>query len=424
MTIDIDSIINNTIYLSSGKFFQYKSPIWSEVNEAELRSMIFNTDKTILSSKTNDISKHIELIKLSKFTHPQYLPDHLICLKDCFLDLEKMETVPLSSKYFTRTYLDYSEAGIVDENSQPHRFLEFLNNIFSTDDDKCQKIMLIQEFMGACLKRDAKRLGKMIWFIGNGSNGKSVLTDVIKAVIGRHNCSSIELHDFGGSRPFNTAQIDGKLLNVSSEVNPRKKLNESTLKALITGDSVQVENKNERAYSLDNTAKFLACMNDLPPLTDLSDGFIRRIKIVEFNVTVQKDKRDVNLLEKLLAEQAAIFRWALEGLGRLVENGDYTDVPSSNQAIEKFLLFNDPIATFLKEYTDDSEPIVIEKAHIYDLYRNYCHDNGIRVTTSSVFGKHAKKFGVKPTHSDSDSQYIIRLKRKYKDRFTYKLLED
>jgi len=45
----------------------------------------------------------------------------------------------------------------------------------------------------------------------------------------------------------------------------------------------------------------------------VDNGIWRRIKMIPFNVTIPPEQRDKNLTEKLIAENAGILNWLIQG---------------------------------------------------------------------------------------------------------------
>ena len=69
--------------------------------------------------------------------------------------------------------------------------------------------------------------------MGDGANGKSVLLETLKNLVGRENCSSIPLEAFDSR--FDLSMTIGKLVNIVAEVGDVSKLPEGKLKAFVGG---------------------------------------------------------------------------------------------------------------------------------------------------------------------------------------------
>lgn len=69
---------------------------------------------------------------------------------------------------------------------------------------------------------------QFIALVGEGANGKSVLLEVLRNLVGWENCSSVALEDF--VERFAMAATIGKLINVCSDIGQVSKLPEGKLK--------------------------------------------------------------------------------------------------------------------------------------------------------------------------------------------------
>ena len=211
-----------------------------------------------------------------------------------------------------------------DENAKAPKFMKFLNEIFEGDKER---IAVIQEIMGACLYY-TDVVQKLFIFLGNGSNGKSLLANIIKKMLGgERNVSAIALDQFSGNR-FSRQNLDRKLLNISSETKTEKLYSIADLKTLTGGDSVEIEEKFEKSYTTKIYSKFILLANDMIQTKDYSDGFYRRLLIVPFKVCFhdlapdEEPKEGIhyknpNLEKELEEELSGIFNFAYDGLLRL-----------------------------------------------------------------------------------------------------------
>jgi P4 family phage/plasmid primase-like protien len=116
---------------------------------------------------------------------------------------------------------------------------------------------------------------------GSGGNGKGVLLDVIKALLGVGNLSNVPLHDFAESR-FATAELVGKLANICGDIDATFIDRTGVIKQLTGEDSVKAERKNGQPFSFDFWGKLLFSANAIPAAADSSIGWLRRWEPVNF----------------------------------------------------------------------------------------------------------------------------------------------
>ena len=278
----------------------------------------------------------------------------ILQFNNCILDFSETERNVLnpSPEYFCNFRLPYD----YDENADCPEFKAFLNDIFEDDEERIQ---LIQEIMGACLMYD-KCMQYLVIFLGNGSNGKSLLASTIKHMLGDVNVSAIALDRLSGDR-FAKQNLDGKLLNISSEIKSEKIYSTSDFKTLTGGDSVEVEKKFQNAYTTEIYCKYILLANEMFQTDDTSDGFYRRLIIIPFNQHYydyvpdekkeeEKKYQDIYLEGTLEDELSGIFNFALEGLFRLWDNDFHFSYSSAcERAKENFKKEHNIVMAFLNE---------------------------------------------------------------------------
>ena len=111
-------------------------------------------------------------------------------------------------------------------------FNNFLNQILP---EKELQAIIAEYFGSIFISKKVMKFEKALFLYGSGSNGKSVLFDIIKALIGNHNFSSYSLESLTKSE-YTRAMIQDKLLNYSSELSSN--LNLDMFKTLISSELV------------------------------------------------------------------------------------------------------------------------------------------------------------------------------------------
>lgn len=178
-------------------------------------------------------------------------------------------------------------------------------------------------------------LQRAILLIGNGGNGKGVLLEVIKALLGRDNCTSVPLHDFSDNR-FVTAELFGKLANVCGDIDATYVENTSRIKEITGEDTVMGERKGQDPFHFTPWCKMVFSANDIPGSSDSSRGWTRRFELVNFPNTPAVP--DAGLKQRLtnpasLSGVALKAIWALRGL---MERGDFTHGAARDAANQRF----------------------------------------------------------------------------------------
>ena len=174
---------------------------------------------------------------------------------------------------------------------------------------------LVQDFIGYSLCGSTAMQVAHLW-VGGGNNGKSVLMNIVKKLHER--TAAMELDKLQG---FAMTSVVGASL-VACDESPQRRINQQTLKSLITGGAVNIEPKYRSAYSYVPTAKWLINANSIPNVRDHTDGWWRRFQIIDWSVRIPEEEVIPDLDQKILrTELDIVLDWALIGLRRVAMRG-------------------------------------------------------------------------------------------------------
>lgn len=160
---------------------------------------------------------------------------------------------------------------------------------------------------------------------------------MITQLLGRENASYLSLQDT--AERFRLVEVYGKAANIGDDI-PSTYLPESSIfKKLVTGEMVTAEKKGQDPFSFKPYAKMFFAMNGLPPVSDKSRAFFSRILLIPLNQDFSKDgTRDVSLKDRAWTQQEmeCLTRLAVEGLKRLLAQGDFTRPECVKQAVAEY----------------------------------------------------------------------------------------
>lgn len=254
-------------------------------------------------------------------------------------------------------------------------WLQTLDEIFAPDADRAEKIQLLQEFMGYCLIPMTK-MHKFLWMVGSGGNGKSLILEVLMALIGPKNISFAQIERL--QEKFVRAELCGKLVNISSEMSAQATIADGYLKQIVAGDVIEAERKHQPSFSFKPYSRMIGATNELPRLLDHSDGFFRRAMILTFNKQFAEADQDKDRNVKLMKELPGILKWAVDGLQRLLERGKFA-IPSSSVAeVSKYRISSDPIRQFVEEciVASGTRSDYVTPFVLHDRYQEWCRAYG------------------------------------------------
>jgi putative DNA primase/helicase len=252
------------------------------------------------------------------------------------------------------------------------------------------KIGLLRRFFGYLLLPDCS-LQRFLMMLGDGSNGKSVICAVLRALLGEDNVSAVPLELFGDK--FRLAGTLGKLANVVPEIGELDRIAEGQLKAFVTGDKMEFERKFKTPFSTLPTARLVLATNNAPQFSDKSDGLWRRMLLLKFTVQIPAAERvagmDCPAFWHDKGELSGILNWALAGLFQLRKEGQFQVEGDVQADVNEMRNEANPAKRFLTEFYEKGtrERDVVECEIAYVCYRDWCGKEGHHSLANVGFGR-------------------------------------
>lgn len=254
-----------------------------------------------------------------------------------------------------------------------------------------EKRMVLQEFLGYIFTpNDICNLEKCLLLYGEGSNGKSVLYRVINSILGKENIASYSIPQLTDKSKgeYYIVNLQDKLLNYCSDTKGAFD-NTGVFKQLVSGERVTGRHPAGRPIEFVNNAKFIFNVNVLPTTPENVHGFYRRFEIIDFNVTIEEEKKDRQLPAKIIEnELPGVFNWILVGLGRLLLNKQLTECKANNQALERFKIKSNNVLEFLTkegfEVANNIESGMVFN-ELFQNYQSWISENGGQALNKSIF---------------------------------------
>lgn len=266
-------------------------------------------------------------------------------------------------------------------------------NKLAVGDEKVLK--LLHECIGYCFYR-RNELRKSFMLTGEKRNGKSTFLSLIENLLGRENCTSLDLKELGDR--FKTAELFGKLANIGDDIGDEFIPNPAVFKKLCSGNTINAERKGQNPFDFNNYSKLLFSANNIPRIKDKTGAVISRLVIIPFNAVFDKNDPDYDpyIKYKLQTENAMehLINLGLDGLRRVLNNYAFTESENVQQALEEYEEFNNPILLFFKDINRD-DLLNNSTRDAYRRYQRFCAENNFNAMSNIEFSKKVKqKFGV------------------------------
>ena len=321
--------------------------------------------------------------------------------------LRKIEHSP--ERFYTYV-LDYDY--LDDVQYSDTLFQRFLDT--SLPDKESQDVLA--EFIGSCLCRKIKH-EKALFLYGRGSNGKSVFYDIVTAMLGKSNVSSIGIDQLFDKNRYFLGAIDGKLLNYASEKGGQNGINEDMWQQLVSGEPIVARECGEKPREITQYSRFAFNANTLPNSHDgnYTYAFFRRFLIIPFEKQISKEERDPFLAENIVkTELPAVLNWTIAGLNRLVSNRlRFSECRKSDECLENFSKSSDSVSAWFEagyEVVKESGAYTLF-SEAYSAYREYCYENGFKNTSSITFGNRLSYLGIDRIKMGANVSYVGLRKR-------------
>lgn len=191
-------------------------------------------------------------------------------------------------------------------------------------------------------------LQRMFLLTGGGGNGKGVFLNVLKALLGKRNMSTVPLHAFINDR-FAAADLFGKLANICGDIDTTYLESTGRIKELAGEDDIRAEHKGERAFSFRFDGKSIFSANGIPGSSDASVGWTRRWEVVEFpNAPARPDP---GLVRRLTRPESleGIARKSVAALRDLMARGAFTHGAAADRVHEQFAQRSNKVLLWLDE---------------------------------------------------------------------------
>lgn len=237
-------------------------------------------------------------------------------------------------------------------------------------------------------------------FLGEGSNGKSVLMDVLRMFFPSKYITNLSLNTISNEDGFQREKLIRSRINFCTEQKGGS-INSEELKKVASGEGITVQRKFNEALDFKSHTKIVVSANNMPYFNDTTHGILRRLYMFSFkNRFVNKaefekerdhTKRRIfmqmekdSLMSKLISEKEAIFNLFLGGLERLREAGwQFIETKNMQEIKKEYKEGSDAIGTWLAANYDYHKDGFLLVDDLYNDFREWYYMNYGKATTYS-----------------------------------------
>lgn len=391
----IGQLYNNDVDIKSAYIFNGK--YWLSVTESWIRNLLHHVLKKMghdpIESCTTNVM--IELVKTFWNNCPKTPvrdPDSsFINLNNCTLEIlpnGDTQTHNHNKDHFLMYCLPYD----YECKTVICLFKWYINRVLP--DKESQNVL--QELFGSIFIKNIN-LEKIGILYGSGSNGKSVLLNIISALLSKDNISQMDLRALttDSNAANNRSHLMNKLLNFAPEINARGEQAHDLIKRMASSEAIQVKLLYQNTITITDYAKLMFNANTLPNDVEHTLGFFRRFLIIPFDETITDEEKDPELANRIIkSELPAILNWIIEGAQRLQKQKKFSQCKKSDAIISKYKLEADSVAMFIEEndYIADLNNTK-ELSKLFDELKSFTNNNGYKMISIKTFADRLRGLG-------------------------------
>lgn len=385
---------------NSGICLVYNGTFWEEFPDLKLAS--FAQEHFNPPADNKMVAEFKQLVCRTNLRDPEWFiatTEQKLNLRNGVLDLVKGTIEEHASGFGFRYCLEYD----YDPAAKAPVFEKFISEVMGGDKEM---VRLLLEYAGYCFSGDKDCWAEQALILtGEGSNGKSTFMNVLKALAGKENYSSLTLKSIQSE--VHRHALVGKLFNLGEETPTDAMLDGSIFKNLVSGGDHPVKILYKQPYEIANTTKFMFACNELPRSRDVSRGMLRRMLIAPFNQSFEGKAKDKTLKRRMLSELPGILNVVLGAYKETLERGEFLMPEATVKEALQYQLDIDTVKRWVadcvkidEKFTDSSLATPVDT--LYSAYRIYCEDKGEYAHPESVFVRRLRP--VLPNYNDRKRQ--------------------
>ena len=255
--------------------------------------------------------------------------------------------------------------------------------------DDPELVELMWKILGAIIRPNVP-WDKSAWFYSeSGNNGKGTLCELMRQLCGEGTYTSIPLSDFG--KDFMLEPLTHASAIIVDENDVGIYIDKAAyLKAVITGDVIQLNRKFKTPISLQFKGFMVQCLNEMPRIKDKTESFYRRQLFVPFTKCFTGAER--KYIKHDYLHRTEVLEYVLYKVLML----DYYELPvpkACKEVLDEYKKYNDPVRQFMSEIMGQLVWDLVPFKFLYELYNAWYKKNmgGDNRSSAQAFKKELLK---------------------------------
>lgn len=223
---------------------------------------------------------------------------------------------------------------------------------------------------------------------GDGANGKSVLAEAVLAALGDYGITTEPglLLERGETHATGVADLAGRRLAVTHEVDAGRRLAEATVKRLTGGDRLKARRMREDWWEFTPQHSVVMLTNHRPAVAGDDAAIWRRLRVVPFDVVVPAEEQDPHLAERLRSDALPeILAWLVDGHQAWRDLG-LAEPAAVRDATAAYRAESDHLSRFLDECCLVGAHYHVGATDLFTAWTRWCAEQGVDGGSQTSFG--------------------------------------
>lgn len=331
----------------------------------------------------SEVIDYIKAMTYSDFEEP---PINLVNVRNGIVDITTKKLIPHDPKYKFLQQIPHN----FNPEVQCPEWEKFFYEVTACDEDA----RLLKNTVAYNLLRK-NPYHKATICVGTGANGKTVFLNGIECFLGKDNVSNRSLQELIYDR-FATADLYGKLANVSGDLPNTSLKHTGIFKNIVGEDTITVQKKFLQSFKTKIYAKLIFACNQPPePKSDESLAFFRRWNIIVFPKVFMGADCDPFKLQKLVTEDemSGLLNLAIDHLQALIVSNGFGENGSAEEIKKQYMRKANPIQSFAEDELEEDENGFVQTDELHQLYAKYCKENNFSAEGKYNFRATFEKLG-------------------------------
>lgn len=280
----------------------------------------------------------------------------------------------------------------------PSEWSSFFGRIWENvdEEERYARSVFLGCWYGSALLGVATKWAKVLILPGSGANGKSVLLSALSQVLPPSMRASVP-PQLWEQEYFRHRLRPPTLLNAVAELPEGEWFSSEWFKSVTAGDLIPAREPYGKPMFFHPALGHVFSMNELPPVSDRSQGFWRRVTVMPLDV-VFTDRADRVPADELVArlcapdQQAPFLRWAIQWALKALEIGELPPFQGHEERATAWQEENDPVQAWARERLKPSEEPV-PAVRLYQDFSVWADERGMKRRTIQWWGRNMKRLG-------------------------------